>query len=304
MKSIIYVHKGNPFYLKLSLKQARASNPEADIILLGDNSNKEIAGIKHYDISDYFCRAKAFDNIFVNHSPNKREYELFCFQRWLVIWEFQQKHKEYDDSFVYCDSDTLLFANVMADLDQLYPNLLALEGGVGPAFTFFLKGTLGQFCNTIEWFFNHENGKEYLRNFVQKKKQENAIHGFSDMYAFEYFVNSVICGKVIDAQKDSYGWNSNNKSSQLFRYDQNVNFKEQFDLNDKGYKKFKIINELPYAYNNTLKEIVLFKGIHFQGKAKYEMIKFCHQSTTFLSKYWFQYQIIYRLKKIKRYIMR
>lgn len=140
MQSIIYVHKGDPFYLPLSLKQARESNPNAEIILLGDESNNKYDYVKHYNIKDYFDRAAKFDSVYVNYSPNSRAYELFCFQRWMVIWEFQEKHPEYKDSFVYCDTDTLLFDDVIKDLNNLGDNAIALEGAVGPAFTFFNRG--------------------------------------------------------------------------------------------------------------------------------------------------------------------
>lgn len=202
MKSIFFVHTGNPFYLSLSLEQAKTSNPNTNIILLGDESNKGIKGINHYNVADYFERAKVLDKYYINYSPNARQYEIFCFQRWMAIWEFQQKHPEYDDSFVYCDTDTLLFDDVISDLMQMGDNRIALEGRVGPAFTFFNKGTLSDFCDTIEWFYMSKEGREYLANFIANNKE--SIHGFSDMYAFEYFVNQNE-PKVIDAQVDFRG---------------------------------------------------------------------------------------------------
>lgn len=205
MQTIVYVHKGNPFYLRLSIEQARKSNPNAIIILLGDESNSTIKNVKHFYVKDYFNRAAKFDNIYENYSPNSRNYELFCFQRWMVIWEFQQQHPEYNDGFVYCDSDTLLFDDVIYDLNQLGDSPLALEGIVGPAFTFFNKGTLSNFCDTIEWFYITKEGKDYISRFIEEKHKRNAIHGFSDMYAFEYYVNNVRKGEAIDAQLDCRG---------------------------------------------------------------------------------------------------
>lgn len=307
MQSIIFVHSGNAFYLPLALKQARKTNPTIDIILLGDENNKGMEGVKHFLIKDYFDRAASLDKVFINHSPNARNYELFCFQRWLVIWEFHQKHLEYSDKFVYCDTDTLLFDDVSKDLNQMGNRPLALEGEVGPAFTFFNAGTLGEFCDTIEWFYTTDEGKFYINKFVEEKKKVNATHGFSDMYSFEYYVRNVRIGEVIDAQLDSKGWqlldvqqtSGATPNQPYFRYDQNVNFKEQFDLTKEGIKKFEFIGGKPYAYNYALKENVLFKGIHFQGKAKYEMLKFCKEPIPFLSYNWRQYYIIYSLKKLK-----
>lgn len=307
MQSIIFVHTGNSFYLHLAIKQAKKTNPNIDIILLGDDSNKSVTreGVLHFYVSDYFHRAEELDHYFINNSPNARHYELFCFQRWLIIWEFIKKNPQYDDKFVYCDTDTLLFADVTKDLEQLGNHPLALEEEVGPAFTFFNKGTLDEFCNTIEWFYKEEEGKRYVCNFIEEKRKANAIHGFSDMYAFEYYVRNVRRGEVIDAMKNYRGgWGEvqEGNTQPLSRYDQNVNFKEDFTLTPEGIKKFEFIDGKPYCYSVVLKENILFKGIHFQGKAKYEMLKFCNEPMPFLSENWFQYYIIYNLKKIKRKI--
>lgn len=123
------------------------------------------------------------------------------------------------------------------------------------------------------------------------------------MYAFEYYANEVRPGEVINAQLDSKGWHlmnlSNTESLPYFRYNQNFNFKEQFELTKEGIKKFEFINGKPYSYNTVLGKKILFKGIHFQGQAKYEMLKLCNEPMSLFSKNWWQYYIIYGLKKIK-----
>ena len=88
----------------------------------------------------------------------------------------------------------------------------------------------------------------------------------------------------------------------MYRYDQNVNFKEDFELTRQGIKKFRFVDGQPYAYNRKLKKDILFKGIHFQGMAKYEMIKFCNQPMTLFGRFWFQYNIIRRLKNFKHHL--
>lgn len=93
MTKIIFVHTGNAYYLELALSQAKISNPNADIILLGDKYNNKYPYINHFLISDYFESAKEFSEVFFNYSPNKREYELFCFQRWFVIKDFLIRNK-------------------------------------------------------------------------------------------------------------------------------------------------------------------------------------------------------------------
>lgn len=49
MQSIVFIHKGASFYLKLAIKQAIKSNPNMDIILLGDETNSNIDGVSIFN---------------------------------------------------------------------------------------------------------------------------------------------------------------------------------------------------------------------------------------------------------------
>ena len=52
--ALIFTHKGSSAYLWYCLEQAKKTNPEARIILLGDEANKPYdSSIEHYLISDY-----------------------------------------------------------------------------------------------------------------------------------------------------------------------------------------------------------------------------------------------------------
>lgn len=301
MHSLIYVHAGNPFYLALSVKQASTVCHGGDVILLGDRSNRHILGVKHFEIANYFERAKRFDRIYVNHSPNDRAYELFCFQRWMVIWEFMQQHPEYDDAFVYCDSDTLLYADVFVDLKSMNGGLLAQQGKGGPAFTFFNKHVLGQFCDTIEWLYQSDDGLKYIEAYMQKVQERHLTHGFSDMSAFECFINKCCADQFIDTMIPNHDGETD---IQYSCYDQNINLSHSYEMSKNGFKKFIFKNGRPFAFHHNLGEFVFFKGIHFQGKAKYEMLKYTHSPMPFMSRYWRQYYLIYTLKKIKRQLLK
>ena len=296
MESIIFVHKGNDFYLHLAVKQAIRTNPTIKVILLGDESNKNVEGACHFLISDYFKRAEALSEIYVHHSPNGVAYELFCFQRWLVIWEFMQKHPEYDDRFVYCDSDTLLFSYVKEYLNQLGNHPLGLENGLCPAFTFFNKGTLSEICTTIEGFYNTEVGKQYWQFFVDQTIRENKIFGFSDMYAFEYYGKFIRKGEVVNLdipQKDLQA-----KNAVYSCYDQSINLSDGFETDKNGKKNIKWKQGIPYCYSCLLKKDVRFKGIHFQGRDKFLMAKALKEPIFSLKGDWKRAYLRYRLQNV------
>ncbi len=112
---IIYIHKGYCPYLRLSLLQARKSNPRARVILLGDEGNEKLereTGIEFYPFKNYFTLAEKFEKIYKHHSSNGYSYEVFCFQRWFILEAFIAIEK-LNGYFLYNDSDTFLFCDVV-----------------------------------------------------------------------------------------------------------------------------------------------------------------------------------------------
>jgi len=106
--NIIFIHKGDSWYLSYALKQAKQSNPDANIVLLGDNSNSKYANIvKHDLISNYFDKADEFRNIYKHFSTTGYQHELFCIQRWFVWFEYMKAHKI--ESAILPDTDVLIF---------------------------------------------------------------------------------------------------------------------------------------------------------------------------------------------------
>jgi len=109
---IIYFHEGYSPYLAFSLWQATQSNPEARVILLGDESNR-IAGIhyEHYLLSDFSTRLNEFRKIYQHFHPGNLEDERRCIERWLFLAEFVKCQGI--NNFIFLDSDTLLFENFL-----------------------------------------------------------------------------------------------------------------------------------------------------------------------------------------------
>ncbi|MBP2660315.1 MAG: hypothetical protein H6Q69_3347, partial [Firmicutes bacterium] len=49
---IVFMHYGDSEYLQYSLLQAKKSNKDSDIILIGDDSNNKYSFVKHANIND------------------------------------------------------------------------------------------------------------------------------------------------------------------------------------------------------------------------------------------------------------
>ena len=91
---ITFIHQGNTRYLKYAVAQANASGYET--IVVGDASvarDVDAGRLKcqFFLLSDLWGRATEFAGVYNHLSVNQEQYELFCFQRWYVIYELIEK---------------------------------------------------------------------------------------------------------------------------------------------------------------------------------------------------------------------
>ena len=109
---IILVHRGDSFYLAHTIAQARSSNPESRLILLGDRSKKCYLGVEHHRYEDYFKEAREFARLFTyEYFPNYQyPWILFCHQKYFALREFVRAQGL--DKFLLIDSDVMIYEPV------------------------------------------------------------------------------------------------------------------------------------------------------------------------------------------------
>jgi len=110
---IVFIHRSNSDHLKYAFKQARTSNPNSPIYLLGDTTNNKYDYIEHRAFGDYFEGATQFAEVYRHYSTHGTEFELICFQRWFILRDFLVQNQI--SRCLYLDSDTMLYANVSDD---------------------------------------------------------------------------------------------------------------------------------------------------------------------------------------------
>ena len=106
---IILIHRGDSFYLAHTIAQARSSNPESRLILLGDRSNSFYLGVEHHRYEDYFDEAREFAKLFTYEYFQNYQYPwiLFCHQKYFALRDFVLAQGI--DSFLLIDSDVMLY---------------------------------------------------------------------------------------------------------------------------------------------------------------------------------------------------
>jgi hypothetical protein len=109
---IILIHRGDSFYLAHTIAQARSSNPESRLILLGDRSNSFYLGVEHHRYEDYFEGAREFAKLFTyEYFPNYQyPWILFCHQKYFALRDFV--HAQGLDNFLLIDSDVMIYEPV------------------------------------------------------------------------------------------------------------------------------------------------------------------------------------------------
>ena len=271
---IIFVHKGNNYFLHYTLTQAQIFNPNSDIYLIGDETNRHFKGIKHYFIDDFAQSANQFSQIYKHLSSNSYDYELFCFQRWFIILEFIKKQNI--THFLYLDSDVLIYCNVNSIFNAYLDFDFTICDEQAPCTTLFNKKSIHDFCNFITNLFT----QDFYLDILTKMHTKGAV--ISDMTAFKLYpqYQSAKVKELTDI---------NNYSC----FDDNINIAGIFK-GEKGRKKIYWIENKPYARLAENDQLILFYSLHFQGKAKHIIYKYLINS---------KYKHVGALFAIKHYIL-
>jgi hypothetical protein len=191
---VFFIHQGplRP-YVRASILQAHAANPDSSIVVLGDQPRDslptEIRSVIRYELlDDYSDRADSFAQIFRFEGNNGFDYELLNFQRWFYVRSFCEAHA-LTGPFLVLDSDAYLFV----PLDAVAPHLstpMTVVDSVGPQFTFFLTTkALADFTDFLTESFLTDNGFKRLKDFVRESKDAGVPH-VSDMAAFGVYARS------------------------------------------------------------------------------------------------------------------
>jgi len=266
---IVFIHTGYSDYMEYSLRQAKQTNPDAEIILLGDEANDRFPFVTHVNIKDYFKSASEFAKIYKHFSTNPYHYELFCIQRWFILKEYMEQNN-IEEVFV-CDTDVMIYSNIKDTLVPFKNKIAILKQGEEYSFgiSYILKCNISKFCNFIINSYTNKSDiikfEEYYKGIIKNKK----LGGISDMTFVENWLTSSCDNKdllnMLNVINDS-------------TFDDNINSFLQAGVDNYRFKRnrksFIWRDKIPFCYNTTLKKDIRFHIIHCQGPSKYVMSKY------------------------------
>lgn len=266
---IIFIHKSNSEYLQYSLKQAKRSNPDNDVYLIGDEENDCYPGIvEHFNISEYMSskvgsekdiNADGFDKIFKNYSSNSRKFELFCFQRWYILREFMAVKKI--NTCLYLDSDCMLYASINSEINKFKNYNLTISNSRSPHFCYIRDfNSIDRLVRLISDVYRKKNRlirDSWVHHFLVLNKN-GELGGVCDMAAFNSY-HQIYYGTCYDIA----GIHEDEST-----YDHNINDSgPDFEM-ENGIKKISWENGIPYCNQVSSKRMIKFNLLHFQGAAK------------------------------------
>ena len=264
--NIIITHRGNPPHLKYVLSQIAHTNPDANIILMGDESNKNCRFTKHVFLKDYWNMANDFAQVYTHLNSTSVEYELFCYQRWFCAYEYMKAHNL--EAVFSLDSDVLVYDN-LNDLHALlknYPfavsakNLDAENPGwwiAGPPIGYFHRDALKRM---LDLFIKSYQDKKYLSLFDEKMNwhhSRNEPFGVCDMTQIFFFAQE---------NKNKF-FNLSQPfvlNGELTRIDETIMDTTEC-VADGVRKKLVFENGAVYAFDKNTNKKLRFPLIHFQG---------------------------------------
>ena len=268
---LIFIHQGYSDYLNYTLRQARFSNPDAEIILIGDEFNDKFDFVKHYRISDYPGNADSFAGVYRHMSFNSYDFELICFKRWFILEDFMIQ-RGLKGAFVF-ETDVMIYSDLTGMAEKLLNsgnNGLAVTGesALSPHVIFWQVKTLSSFNQfLLDSYDMPEVMEKYQRKWTHHVSN-NLAGGICDMTALYLFNNQtahVQYQNLLEIDHDAV-------------FDLNINISGNLTDNEfvkiRGQKKILWHNNQPYGVTQSDNREIQFHALHLQGHAKLLLDKY------------------------------
>ena len=261
MENIIFIHKGDSWYLPYALRQCIKSNPSARVILLGDETNAKYNNIvEHQLIEDYSLEADEFSKLYQHYSTSPYDYELFCIQRWFIWLNFMRKHKM--DTALLPDTDVLILQDISLYFNHIQKPFFFTKGESNyMGFMYIYRTALCEICNHIVDIYQDELQTKNLKSIFENYLKIEKKGGISDITLFSNF-EELYKPNIVNTEFE--GINNrvfvHSMQSQLFQH------------NPQHYVKISNRNGLCYVKQNDVSYSVI--GMHCFGSQKILMLKY------------------------------
>lgn len=252
--AIVFIHRGESWYLYYTVKQARKWNPAAPIFVVSDVRQRALERYATVvPLQEHMAAANAFAHDYTHHSANPAAFELFCFQRWFILRSLMEAKAL--RRVVHLDSDVLCFTDFVGEFARLGDFDVGIVGFQGPqsmliSSPHFVKGL----CERIVRLFTEERAA--LAELFEKWRQNSPDTAVSDMHALHTFLaGSGLRSVDLSVVRDGAV------------YDDVIHESGGCEMSD-GIKKIEWRGNEPWVRQSRGGDAVRLKTIHCQGPSK------------------------------------
>jgi hypothetical protein len=289
---IIFIHTGNQNYLKIAIESAiKFGN---DVHLIGDEANRGFCE-KWCHIDSLTSKLyEDFKKYYVHMSTNSYEFELMCFKRYFLAYEYLKQIGA--EKFVMLDSDiltytnyeTLPFVSEYAIAASWFENQNNYKWSVCPC---MFMATIDALRDYLVFMINTYSQAERLSLLREKEeyhKQNNIPGGICDMTLLFLWIKDC-------EEKKKYRVHNNAIIENGIAFDHNIQTASGFIKNEFQYDNFLRMKKV--IYKDNIPFFVLKDGgkvrantLHFLGGAKTAMLSF-YYNKSYISKLFNRYKL-------------
>lgn len=302
MLPVVFIHCGYQKYFKYVLRQAVKMKNK--VYLLGDETNKHIENIVWYDSEEFsLYHYRIFEMKYKHMSTNSHWFEIICFKRYFLLYEFMKK--ENINKCILCDSDLMIYIN-FNEINIDFTNIELMYSGTSRQKNYRWSYSAHCSCwgvDNLRRFLSfvkdiYENNLEILEE-KWKYHQENSIQGgICDMTLLYLYVNKNIKEKFLNSTYIKPVFDHSIRSVEGCT-------KNEFIFDKKiACKKVVFIGDIPYFFELKTGKRVQAYTIHAQGRSKMYIPCFFYNRNAVICYYWeaFKY-IISNYGRLKSYII-
>ena len=260
MIPVVLIHSGFQEYVSCAVQQAAKKN---NVYLLGDiKPELKLDNFEFVHTDGLKDGTKEFGLNYVHMNTTPFEFELFCFYRWFILRNFM-KEKNIDVVF-YIDSDVLLFSDVSKEWSKYSQYDMTLLHRTAAVSSYVTYRGICNFCDMIQKIYSNKQDYPFrkISSHFATRQECGLNGGVCDMTLLEWFHydhdsggGPGRVGEMMQILEDS-------------TYDHNILARDQDFSFENGMKSIKIIDKMPYVFNEKLKKYIKFNSIHFNSGAK------------------------------------
>lgn len=266
-----------PTYLKFALKSA--ANFNKNVVLIGDNSNKDFWK-NHWDVTSIESKKyQAFQKCHVQMSYYPKKYEDSFWKRMFMLEEWMRRN-DVKKTFLL-DSDVITFANYSVELapilfDNYIASLMTCENqdnfrwASSCHFSYWTLEGLEDFTSFCIEAYHNKTIREQLETKWKWHNDHNKPGGVSEMTLL--YLWSKDNQKVANSSKVINNMTVDHSINTSTNYSENE-YQMQLEI-----KKIIFRDGIPYGFNKISNKEIRFLGIHCQGTAKILMRFFYYKN--------------------------